>query len=213
MRAAPAKYLFDDDFAAGGKSKPSVSLAEHAQNLKDAEAAGYSRGFAQAKAEAAQHAAATLERIAASLKALDQSLAAVEARIETEAVAVAVAVARKLAPALIEREPLGEISALATDCFRHLVGSPHVVVRVNEALHASAHAALEEIIRHQARESRLIVLADPDIKLGDCRIEWADGGVVRDSAATVTAIEQTVARYVAARLGASMPDVSWRIEQ
>jgi flagellar assembly protein FliH len=34
---------------------------------------------------------------------------------------------------------------------------------------------------------------------GDCRIEWADGGLTRDSAATAAAIGEAVARYVAAR--------------
>ena len=33
---------------------------------------------------------------------------------------------------------------------------------------------------------------------GDCRIEWADGGIKRDEAATLSAINDTVARYVAA---------------
>ena len=37
------------------------------------------------------------------------------------------------------------------------------------------------------------------IALGDCRIEWADGGVNRDQAATLSAIDDVVARYVAAR--------------
>ena len=46
-----------------------------------------------------------------------------------------------------------------------------------------------------------MVLAEPDIALGDCRIEWADGGVTRDSAATEAAIDEAVARYVAARRG------------
>ena len=210
MRAAPAKYLFDNDFGPNRDVKPSISLAEHAQNLKEAEATGHSRGFAEAKVETEQRTIATLERIAVLLKALDRSLTAVEARIETEAVAVAVAVARKLAPALIGREPLAEIATLATDCFRQLVASPHVVVHVNDELHASAHKALEEIVLRLASESRLVVLGDPDIKPGDCRIEWADGGIVRDSAATAAAIEQVVARYVIARTGASIPEISWR---
>jgi flagellar assembly protein FliH len=210
MSAAPAKYLFDNDFGPNRDVKPSVSLAEHAQKLKEAETTGYRRGFAEAKIEAEQRTIATLERTAVLLKALDQSLTAVEARIETEAVAVAVAVARKLAPALIEREPLAEITALATDCFRQLVASPHIVVHVNDELHASAHKALEEIVLRLASESRLVVLGDPDIKPGDCRIEWADGGIVRDSAATAAAIEQAVARYVVARTGPSIPEISWR---
>jgi flagellar assembly protein FliH len=218
MKAAPAKYLFDEDFAGGGDGKPSMALAEHAQKVKDAETAAHSRGFAEAKAaakaEAEQRAALALERIAALLTTLQAGLAAIEARLETEAVEVAVAVARKLAPALVAREPLAEMSALAADCFRHLVASPHVVARVNDALHQPARDRLDEIIRRQGLESRLVVLAEPDIAPGDCCIEWADGGIVRDSAATAAAIEEAVARYISARLeGVPMSEIPWRVDQ
>ena len=50
-------------------------------------------------------------------------------------------------------------------------------------------------------DGRLVVLAEPDIAPGDCRIEWADGGLKRDRAATEAAIEEAVARYVAGRRG------------
>jgi flagellar assembly protein FliH len=45
------------------------------------------------------------------------------------------------------------------------------------------------------------MLAEPGMALGDCRIEWADGGVSRDRAATQAAIAEAVGRYVAARTG------------
>ena len=50
-------------------------------------------------------------------------------------------------------------------------------------------------------EGRLVVLGEPGIALGDCRIEWADGGVNRDTAAAEAAIGEAVARYVSARRG------------
>jgi flagellar assembly protein FliH len=203
---SPAKFLFDNDFGATEKGKPSVmSIAEHAAALAEAEAAGFRNGHAAAKAEGEQHAAAALQRIAAALDQLNRGLSAVEARLETEAVEVAVAVARKLAPELVAREPFVEISALATDCFRHLVAAPHVVVRVNDQLHASARERLEQTTRAGGFDGRLVVLAEPDIALGDCRIEWADGGVKRDSAATQALIDDAVARYIAGRRGESQP--------
>src|SRR5262249_19427184 len=160
MKAAPAKFLFDNDFAGGSESKPSIALAEHAQKVKDAETAARSLGFAEAKAaakaEAEQRPAVALERTAALLPTLQAGLAAIEARLETEAVEVAVAVARKLAPALVAREPLAEMSALAADCFRHLVASPHVVARVNDTLHQPARDRLDEIIRRPGLESPLV---------------------------------------------------------
>ena len=193
---APAKFLFDNDFAVGERTKSSVALAEHAAKLTEAEAAGYRKGFAAAKAEAEERAAAAIERAE-----LNRGLAAVETRLETEAVEVAVAVARKLAPELIAREPFAELSALAAGCFRHLVAAPHVVVRVNDALQERARELLEETARAGGFDGRLVVLAEPEIAPGDCRIEWADGGLSRDRASTEAAIGEAVTRYVAARRG------------
>jgi flagellar assembly protein FliH len=200
--SSPAKFLFDNDFGASTKGKvASISLVEHATSLAEAEATGVRKGHAAAKTEAEQRTAVALERIAAALDQLNRGLSAVEARLETEAVEVALAVARKLAPELVAREPFAEISALATDCFRHLVAAPHVVVRVNDELHASAREKLEQTTRAGGFEGRLVVLAEPDIALGDCRIEWADGGLKRDSAAIQAAIDEAVARYIAGRRG------------
>jgi flagellar assembly protein FliH len=215
---APAKYLFDNDFARGGESKPTIALAEHAAKVKDAEAAAFNRGFAAATTEARNaveaRSAAALERVAAAVESLDRGLLAVAARLECDAVEVAVTVGKKLVPELIAREPFAEIAALASDCFRHLVATPHVVVRVNDALHQIARNKLEELVRSRGLESRLVVLAEPDIALGDCRIEWADGGINRDSAATAAAIDEAVKRYVGARLaGEAITDTAWRFDR
>jgi flagellar assembly protein FliH len=214
----PAKFLFDQDFAATAEVKPSIPLAVHDANLREADASGYQRGFAAAKAqilaEAEQCTAAALERVAATLEGVVRGLSGVEARLETEAVDVAVAVGKKLAAALIEREPLAEISALAMDCFRHLVTAPHVVVRVSDTQHASVGKPIEEMVRSRGLAGHLIVLAEPDIRTGDCRIEWADGGVNRDRSATEAAIDEAVTRYVKARLAAaSTQETPWRADQ
>jgi flagellar assembly protein FliH len=200
---APAKFLFDNDFgvSAAERGKLWVAVSEHAAKLAEAEAAGHRNGFAAAKVEAEQRAAAALERIVAALADIKRGLSAVEARLETEAVEVAVAVARKLTPELIAREPLAELAALAADCFRHLVAAPHVVIRVNDGLQERARSALEETARGAGFGGRLVVLAEPEIAPGDCRIEWADGGVRRERAAVEAAIGEAVARYVAGRRG------------
>jgi flagellar assembly protein FliH len=196
---APAKFLFDVDFgnaAANAHGGRETALAE-------AEARGYRTGHAAAQAEASAEAerrmAAAFERIAHALGSLAVGLPAIEQRLEAEAVEVAVAVATKLAPELVAREPFAELAALAADCFNHLVGAPHVVVRVNDALYATGRERLEEIARMRGFDGRLVVLAEPDIAPGDCRIEWADGGITRDRAKAEAAIAEAVSRYVAVR--------------
>ena len=202
---ATAKYLFDEDFSSG--EKPTITLVEAERRRADAESLAYRKGFAagqaQARSDAAQRTAAALELIADGLERLDKALAGIEARLETEAVEVAVAVAGKLAPELIAREPFVEISALATETFNHLVKAPHVVVHIGADIYEGAKAKLEEIARARGFEGRLVTLPDPAMAPGDCRIEWADGGVARDRTATLAVIDDVVGRYVAARTGAT----------
>ncbi|HZQ15002.1 MAG TPA: FliH/SctL family protein [Pseudolabrys sp.] len=198
---ARAKYLFDEDFSTG--EKPTISVVEAERRRADAESQAYRKGFAageaKAQGEAAQRTAAALALIADGLDKLNKALTDIETRLETEAVDVAVAVAGKLAPALIAREPFAEISALATDCFQHLVKTPHVVVRVGPAIYDIAKGKLDEIAQARGFDGRLVVMSEDTLAAGDCRIEWADGGVVRDEAATLAVIDDAVSRYVAAR--------------
>jgi flagellar assembly protein FliH len=213
---APSKFMFDNDFGDGPRkpAEPMITLAEHAVKLAEAETASQRRGYAQgendAQVEVDRRIAATLDTIAKTMAAACTALQAIEARLECEAVDVAVAVARKLAPTLIAREPFAEISALASDCFRQLVTAPHIVVRVNDEVYGTAKEALENIARSCSFEGRLVVLAEPEIATGDCRIEWADGGINRDNASAEAAIAEAVTGYVAARSSFAGPGPEMR---
>jgi flagellar assembly protein FliH len=203
--SAPVKFLFEDDFASGkaAPTKPVVALAVHEAALARAETEAYRNGLLAAEAKIEGRAAAACERIAQGIAALTASLQAIEARLEAESIEVAFAVARKLAPELIAAEPVAEIAALARSCFRQLIAAPHVVVRIAEPIYEVAHQRLEGIARLAGFEGRLVVLAEPGMAVGDCRIEWADGGLARDRAATEAAIVEAVDRYVAVRRGAA----------
>ena len=58
-----------------------------------------------------------------------------------------------------------------------MIAAPHVVVRIAEPVFEIAHTRLEEIAQLHGFEGRLVMLAEPGMALGDCRIEWADGGL------------------------------------
>jgi flagellar assembly protein FliH len=202
--AAPAKFLFDTDFAAPDKTRErAATAAEIAEKVAEAEArayrAGYEAGQREAKAESDRRSALALEEIGIAIKAIASRFSGIEARMETEAVDVAVAVARKLCSELLAREPLGEITALVSDCFSHLVATPHLVVRINDQLYEAARANIERQATQSGFEGRLVILAEPGIATGDCRIEWADGGVVLERAAVEAKISELVGRYLASR--------------
>ena len=208
--AAPAKFLFDMDFGAPDKARERPATpAEIAQKIAAAEARAYRAGYEaaqrEAKAESDRRAALALEEIGIAIKGIASRFSGIEARMETEAVDVAVAVARKLCGELIAAEPLGEITALVSDCFSHLVSTPHLVVRINDALYEAARENIERQAAQSGFEGRLVILAEPEIATGDCRIEWADGGVVLERAVIEAKINELVGRYMASRDQAGRP--------
>jgi flagellar assembly protein FliH len=202
--AAPAKFLFDMDFSAPDKMRERPATpAEIAQKIASAEARAYRNGYDAAlhetKVESDRRAALALEEIGITIKGIAARFAGIETRMETEAVDVAVAVARKLCSELIAREPLGEITSLVSDCFAQLVSTPHLVVRINDSLYEAAQQRIEKLAKQSGFEGRLVILAEPEIETGDCRIEWADGGVVLERAAIDAKIDELVGRYIASR--------------
>jgi len=201
--AAPAKFLFDTDFATPDKSRDRPTQAEMAQKIAAAEAKayrdGYDAGQREAKAESDRRSALALEEIKIAMQGIAARFAGIERRMETEAVDVAVAVARKLCTELIAAEPLGEVTGLVADCFSHLVATPHLVVRVNDQLYELARERIERLAKPSGFQGRLVILAEPNIPTGDCKIEWADGGVVLERAAIEAKIDELVGRYMASR--------------
>lgn len=204
MAAAPAKFMFDMDFSAPDKAREKpATQAEIAQKVAAAEARAHRDGFAagqrEAKAESDRRAALALEEINIAIKNIASRFAGVEMRMETEAVDVAVAVARKLCGELIASEPLAEITGLVRECFSDLVSTPHLVVRINDALYEGARERIEKLAKQSGFEGRLVILAEPTIANGDCKIEWADGGVVLERATIDAKINELVGRYMASR--------------
>jgi flagellar assembly protein FliH len=202
--AAPAKFMFDMDFSAPDKARErAATAAEIAQKIAAAEARAYRDGYdaaqREAKAESDRRAALALEEIGIAIRGIATRFSGIETRMETEAVDVAVAVARKLCSQLIANEPLGEITGLVSDCFSQLVSTPHLVVRINDSLYDDARERIERLAKHSGFAGRLVILAEPEIATGDCKIEWADGGVVLERAAIEAKINELVGRYMASR--------------
>src|SRR3978361_880245 len=202
--AAPAKFLFDLDFSAPDRMRERIATPlEIAQKIASAEARAYRDGYEAARLEAGvesdRRAALALEEIGIAVQAIATRFSGVEVRRETEAVDVAVAVARKLCSALVAGEPLGEITGLVSDCFSQLVSTPHLVVRINDQLYEAARARMERLAKQSGFEGRLVILAEPEIDTGDCRIEWADGGVVLERGAIEAKINELGGRYMVSR--------------
>jgi flagellar assembly protein FliH len=205
----PVKFLFDDEFGDGRARSPRarVSAAEHAAAMKEAEAEGYRRGFAEATTEALakieQRTAVAAEKVAQAMGEISAELKMLEARLEAEAVEVALAVSRQLAPGLIAREPIAEIERLVSGILAQVRSAPHVVVRLASNLVQSASGRLLKLAETRGYAGRLVLLPEPGLAADDCRIEWADGGVTRERAAIEARINEAVTRYLGSRTKSS----------
>src|SRR5690606_19745526 len=75
---------------------------------------------------------------------------------------------------------------------------PHLVIRCHPDLADAVRDTATNHMAHSGFSGRLVVMGDPDIRIGDGRVEWVDGGIVRDIAATAGEIDRQIASYRAA---------------
>jgi flagellar assembly protein FliH len=102
------------------------------------------------------------------------------------------AIAKKIVPDLAARHGLQEIESLLNGAIRDMAREPRLVVRVNDSQLDIVNESIKSITVQHAYAGQVIVIADADTAAGDCRIEWADGGIERSTQATWNAVEQTI---------------------
>ncbi len=203
MSAAPARFTFDLDLGRRQERNSVVTETAMAELLAQAREEGFAAGRAEgerdAVAIAAKSEAAHAEALAIQVAAFTASVDDVRRQTIAEAVGVALSIARKLAGGLIAREPTAEIEALIAECMSTLDAVPHLVIRCEPNLADRVRDIAKERMSTSGFTGRLVVMGDPEISVGDARIEWADGGVVRDIRTISARIDEQIGAYFAAR--------------
>ena len=178
------------------QKEATLTVSEHAKLLDAAVASARIDAFMEGKSaehdEETARLARAMESVAMALDQLRHELADIQVLASREAIIFAHDIARKLAGKLLDSAPMTVIENVAREIFDDLRGQPHVAVRVAPELIDVTKEKLTSIARERGFEGRLIVMGEPEIEPGDVRIEWADGGIIRDRAL----VEQTVAAGV-----------------
>jgi flagellar assembly protein FliH len=196
---APARFTFDLDLGGHQRRGSAVTDASLEAMLQEARSDGVAEGLAEAERSATTRLAAAADSLAGSAAMMAQALDDAQKQALAGAVALSAAIARKLAEGLVSRQPATELNALIAECLTTIESTPHLVVRCHTDLADIIRAVTEERIADSGFSGRLIVIGDPELALGDGRIEWADGGLVRDSAAIAAAVDESIANYLDAR--------------
>jgi flagellar assembly protein FliH len=207
--AQPARFTFDLDL--GKRTKPTAppepTMPERlvAELLAQARQEAYAEGVAAGERNAASVAAQTLAAAAGTLATQSAEMAAAlddaAARAQREAVELAASIGRKLALHLLARYPTVELDALIAECMQSLNGVPHLVVRCHPDIADGIRDIATAHMQTSGFAGRLVVMGDPDQRLGDGRLEWVDGGLVRDIGAIARDIDRKISAYLSARSG------------
>lgn len=214
-QAAP--FTFNVNFAAPEEAKPipTILLPDHELALKKAEErgrlAGLAEGAAGEEARLAEEAKRIAEAAANILAAIDDD----RSKLERESAILAFSIGRKLAGEALAKFPTEPIETLISECLAPLRNTPHLVVRLHEKDVAAITETVGKFVREAGFDGRFVVLGEPDFAPGDCRIEWADGGIVRDLQKVETEIETSFQRYFAAldEARSSMTNAETKTEQ
>ena len=194
-------FLFDRDFDGRRRGEEMVPMSVHLAAIAEAEqrghASGNSAGQDVARREQNARLSAVLEKLAIQMSL---EIAHSEARAlaqEIGAIELALELARKIAGEAIARYPLAAVESAVQECFSEARTAPHVAVRVNENMVEETRAHLGTMAAERGFAGKLVILGEPDIPQGDIRLEWADGGVVRDRALIEDAIQKTIHNHIA----------------
>lgn len=221
---SPARFLFEQDFSTPvlveevpqAPEIPMIELAEHEKRVEAAKEAARQEGYQvgleaarhEAEVKAAEMQAAQTKRTADEARRLataaQSALAAFDAdrfRLEKLALELAYHAAKQLAETTLTAQPEAEIIALLEKCLAPLRLAPHLVLRLEPGICETLEPQLQSIAQEKGFEGRLMILPEPDVRPGDCRVEWADGGISRDRSKMEADIEAHIRAYAATNLG------------
>jgi flagellar assembly protein FliH len=200
------KFTFDTEFH-GAENRPAP--AAHArqkktvtnEELEALQAAARTEGEDNSQVRAAQ----ALERAIAALTisvraALDTSHAEVEA-LRDEAARLALAMAKKIAPAALAALPAGDVEIALRQAMHQAIGEPRITLRAAPAVAEVLESRLADIAHEEGYEGRVAMAADPAMTGGDCRIEWRGGGAERSE----QTIEDALTALIAHRFSSIVP--------
>lgn len=201
-KSQPVRFGFENTFAEPGSDSgaPRQQRLHSADDLDNARRDGFEKGSMAGRDEALHGVeasiAAQLEVIGQQITEMFQAWEELERRMLKEAAVMAHALAGKLAPGLISKAPMAEIEALVSQIVEERAQEPRLVVRICEQDLEAARERVDQLAQSRGFTGDVILLAEDGMTSGDCRVEWAEGGVERCFRHTKATIDTALARFL-----------------
>jgi flagellar assembly protein FliH len=202
MTASPAKFTFDVNMDQQRERTSVLTEDEIAALTEKARLEGVAAGRREYEesepARISQAILAAAERVAQQSAIMAGARDQIQKITLTESVHLALSVGRKLAGQMMAKYPTSELETLINECLASIDHAPHLVIRCHPDLADQIQETAENNMATSGFSGRLVVMGDPDIPLADGRIEWADGGLVRDQNDISDQIDKCIGDYLAA---------------
>lgn len=210
--AQAARYLFDLDFSAPPEPdieeqieetppEPMITVAEHERLVAEARAQAFAQGEAKARDDREQLASeqnlALEKQIVEEISMVYTEVGLLMQRLERDASNLAFAFASRFAEKLVAQEPKVEIMGLLNQILAPLRKTPHISIRLNEAVADDVKMAVDHQMAELGFTGQLTILPDSVVMPGDCEVEWVDGGIGRNLRAAVRQVEQLLEDHFA----------------
>jgi flagellar assembly protein FliH len=194
------KFTFDTEFA-GEEDRPTEAARARqkktltTEELENLQAMARNEGETTAKARAIDELERTIAALTISVRAaLDNSHAEIEA-LRGEAALLALAMAKRIAPAALAALPAGDVEIALRQAMHQAISEPRITLRAAPAVTEMLESRLNDIAHEEGYEGRVMIAADPAMTGADCRIEWRGGGAERSE----QTIEDALAALIAHR--------------
>lgn len=183
-KSTSRKFTFDTEFTGAEDNQAPAARARQKRTLTTEElealiACARNEGENNAAVRAAESLDRTVAALTISVRAaLDSSHAEVEI-LRAEAAGIALAMARKIAPAALAALPAGDVEIALRQAMHQAIGEPRITLRAAPVVVEVLESRLTDIAHEEGYDGRVMIAADPAMQGGDCRIEWRGGGAER----------------------------------
>ncbi len=173
------------------------------EDVRAAELKGYQRGFAegvqdgkqQYDAQEAELQAQIHEHVASFItmaQPMFDHYRAMVMEMRGQLAPMALSIARKVAGPALDENAEKIIEETALNACENLFTEPKLTITVHESMGDMLAKQLEILTNKLQATTDIVILRDPDMPRSDCRVEWKNGVLERDTAKIWQQLEQAV---------------------
>ncbi|TAH35426.1 MAG: hypothetical protein EYC62_04325 [Alphaproteobacteria bacterium] len=161
---------FDDPASAAQDDKPNEALEAL---KKQAFAAGQQAALQSIERQTGEICAHVLKH----MQHITSQYASTQEALMYKSLSVVLYSLQKLIPDLLSMQAEEQIESTVKQCLRFALDMPKLTIKVSDQIYGSVQPRLQSIFAESGFQGKASITADPTLKMGDCRVEWGNGGM------------------------------------